>query len=222
MRFRKGLGPFLVASLVLHAALSVLYVRAVSGARVPFPRTPVYRVSLVELPRPEPEPVPEPPKEERVQPEVKSVQPIKPEKVPEKPRPRKETKEEKPKPKEEAKPPAEEQRVQTKPASGGPVTVEAEDFLFSYYLALIENRVGGRWNPPRGMVTGGRKPVATVRFEILRDGHVRDARIQESSGIDFFDGAALRAVLDADPFPALPEGFTGDRLGVNFVFRLEE
>jgi len=220
VRFRKpgkGLGPYVVASLVLHAALSVIYVRAVSGARVPSPRVPVYRVSLVELPAQEPEP--EPVKPERVEPEVK---PVKPEKVPEKPRPRKEKPKEEPKEEPKPEPKAEEKPEETKTVSSGPVTVEAEDFLFAYYLALIENRVGSRWNPPRGLVSGGRRPVATVRFEILRSGRVAGARIAESSGIDFFDRAALRAVNESDPFPELPEGFTGDRLSVNFVFRLED
>lgn len=218
------LRPFLMVSLAVHVVLFFCYVHAVR-ARVPVPRPPVYHVSLVELP-----PAPKPKQEEIKIPAPAPKEEEKPAKIPEKPRPKKKTPEKKvekkPEPKKEEtkiepapeKPGDTENRVTT---ASGALTVEAEDFPFAYYLALIESRIGGRWSPPRGIVTGGKKPAATVRFEILRSGAVRSAHVSLTSGIPFFDTSALRAVLDSDPFPPLPEAFPGERLGVNFVFTYE-
>jgi len=213
VRIGRGLTPFLVLSLCLHVGLCFFYVRAVRGARLPFPKSSVYKVSLVELPPPEPvveKKEPEPPKEE------------KPTRIPETPRPRKpEKKKEAPKEEKKEDPPAREETPRLRETTNGPVRVEAEDFPFAYYLALIENRVGGNWAPPKGLVAKGKPPTATVRFEVLRDGRIRNPHVTVPSGLSFFDLSALRAVLDSEPLPPLPDAFAGERLGVNFVFRYE-
>lgn len=211
----RRLSPFLVISVAIHIGFCFLYVRAVRGARIPVPHPRVYRVSLVELP-PEPEvkkPEPEPVKEK------------KPERIPEQPRPKKkvpEKKKEEPKEEKKETKPEPEPEPEPKQVVSGPLTVEAEDFPFAYYLALIESRIGGRWSPPSGLVSSGKPPAATVRFEIGRSGKVRDPHITISSGIPFFDRSAIGAVRASDPFPPLPDAFPGDRLGVNFVFRYED
>lgn len=219
MRNRRGIGgisPFLIASLVLHIGLFFLYVRSVSGSKIPIPRPNIYRVSLVELPPEETKQDPEPAVKKRVEPVVEK----RVEKIPEQPRPKKAEK--KPEKKEEKKkPPEPAEEKPALPTPSGPVTVEASDFLFTYYLAMIENRVGSRWSPPRGVSGGGLSPVVTIHFIVLKNGRVIDPRVTGSSGVPFFDNAALRAITDSDPFPPLPEGFGGDRLGVNFVFNLE-
>lgn len=228
----KNLRPFVLLSVAVHLLLCFLYVNAVR-ARVPVLRPPVYTVSIVELqPEPEPEPEkepekekvpdPEPPREEIKLPEPEPEPEKVPEKVPEKPRPKKKEPEKKPEPKKEQKKPEPKPVVEETPkrvtSSTGAVTVEAEDFPFAYYLALIESRIGGRWAPPSGLVGGGRRPKATVRFEIEKSGAIRSAHVSLSSGVPFFDTTALRAVTESGPFPPLPEGFPGERLGVNFVF----
>ncbi|MFH1278735.1 MAG: energy transducer TonB [Candidatus Eisenbacteria bacterium] len=234
----RNLRPFVLLSIAVHVLLCFLYVNAVR-ARVPVPRPPVYRVSIVELqpekkavpvpeapkkevklPEPEPEKLPEPEVQMVPEPEPEKI----PERIPEKPRPKKKEPEKKPEPEKEekkAEPMKETVKAETPKgvtSSTGAVTVEAEDFPFAYYLALIEARIGGRWMPPRGLVGGGRMPKATVRFEIERSGSVRSAHLSVSSGVPFFDQSALRAVNECNPFPPLPEGFPGERLGVNFVF----
>jgi TonB family protein len=226
------------ASFVLHLVLFFFYVRAVSGARVYVPHPAAYRVSLVQLPGRAMPPgggaarsAPEPKKEE------KAVR------IPEKPRPMKKTdapKNDRKKSEKKSEPKAEEagrtgaspggeQGSGVGPGPGGPgigagsgaVSLEGVDFPFAYYVALIEARIGERWVPPEGLVTGTAPPSATVRFDIRRDGKVEDPRITVSSGISFFDLSAIRAVVESDPFPPLPDGFPGDRLGVNFVFRFQ-
>lgn len=226
--------PFVVASFLLHLGASFWYVYAFRGRPLPVPeKEAVYKVNLVELPEPKPA-EPEPAVRPEEKPEPKAEQP---KKIPEKVRPREEKKkEEKPKPKvvEEKPAPEEEKKAPEPPApalarqepvesprlvSSNPVTVEAENFAFSYYLALIQNRVGGLWNPPKGLVVT--HPRVYVRFEILRSGRISSPQVTRSSGQAFFDLSAMRAVQEADPFPPLPDGFEGERLAVNFIFHYD-
>jgi protein TonB len=54
-----------------------------------------------------------------------------------------------------------------------------------------------------------------VGFTILRDGTVRDARIERSSGFPLLDQAALQMLRDASPVPPLPQAFHGERVGID-------
>jgi protein TonB len=97
------------------------------------------------------------------------------------------------------------------------VGVDEADFEFTYYLVALRNRIGQEWSAPAGL--GGAQPTrAVIYFRIRRDGGVEAAKIEESSGVGFFDQSALRAVLAANPVPPLPLGFGGPALGVHFAF----
>ncbi|MBM3319155.1 MAG: TonB C-terminal domain-containing protein [Candidatus Eisenbacteria bacterium] len=250
MRVPRGLPPYLGVSLVLHAALFFVYVRSVSGARFAVPHPGAYRVSLVQLPGgsgPAPGEGPGP-AAKAPEPEKKDEKTVR---IPEKPRPMKKTEPSKNEPKKTDVKKKDTTRTRERPpeegtssGSGGEggsgagtgigtgtgsgfgsgsgiVGLDGADFPFLYYLALIEARIGDRWVPPEGLVSGGKPPSATVRFDIHRDGRVHGPKVSESSGISYFDLSAIRAVLESDPFPPLPDGFPGDRLGVFFVFRFE-
>jgi len=104
-----------------------------------------------------------------------------------------------------------------RPGLSGDVAVDAGNFEFSYYLLLIRNRIAASWTPPSGLA-GGQPVRAVVFFRILRDGTLRDVRLESASVAEFFDRSALRAVAISDPMPPLPEGFTGATLGVHFGF----
>jgi protein TonB len=70
--------------------------------------------------------------------------------------------------------------------------------------------------PPLGNV---REPLTVmVAFDILRTGAVRNPRILESSGVPSLDRSALRAVVDAQPLPALPRGLSADVVPARFEF----
>jgi len=246
VRAPRGLWPYVGFSVLLHVGVLFFYVHSVSGARFPVPHPDALRVSLVQIPgggkaAGPSGPPPAPPADKK---EEKAVR------IPEKPRPMKPKEQEKKpekKPEKKAAPKAEKPAgPETGSASAvsaggsgtgggtgtgmglgtgsgsGIVSLDGVDFPFLYYLALIEARIGDRWVPPEGIATGAKPPSATVRFHVLRDGSVRDPEVSVSSGISYFDLSAIRAVLDSDPFPPLPDGFAGDRLGVNFVFRFED
>ena len=128
--------------------------------------------------------------------------------------------------------PAAPAREEASPPSSGPVlpyarvgsaglssgrAADARDFEFTYYLMLIRNKVAQNWAPPAGLESG--RPVrAVVYFRVGRGGGVSAIRLENGSGIEFFDRASLRAVTLSDPLPPLPLGFPGSDLGIHFGF----
>jgi TonB family protein len=224
----------IIGSALAHVALigALLFMRPSIAHIVPGPD--VVQVALIDpsdlaaaAPSPAP-PAPAPaPKIETPPPaEPKGIRIEKPKKKPpEKPVQKQEPPEE---PREVAPPPAEPPsaapRVTLPMASignaglKGQVAVDGSQFEFAYYLALIRSRIGQVWSPPAGLATGGAVVRAVVYFRIERDGRIAGARLETSSGVEFFDRSALRAVTLSDPMPPLPLGYGGGDLGVHFGF----
>jgi TonB family protein len=103
--------------------------------------------------------------------------------------------------------------------STGSIAVDASDFPFTYYLRLIQSKIGERWSPPRAAAAGGERVV--VLFEIQRDGQIREPSVERSSGNTLYDQSALRAVTEASPFPPLPPEFKASSLRVHFGFEFQ-
>jgi protein TonB len=89
------------------------------------------------------------------------------------------------------------------------------DFTYGYYIDQLLGAIDARWERP----TLGGDVRAVIAFRIGRDGAVSDLRVAESSGYNSFDLAALRAVMNAAPFPPLPRAYRHDSLGVNLIVR---
>jgi len=101
------------------------------------------------------------------------------------------------------------------PVGAAGVTGLDADFPYTIYVERMKSLIGQRWLRPQV----GNGTVATVSFTIDRDGTVREAKNEISSGNGTFDRAALRAVLEASPLPPLPFGYNGTYLGVHLTFR---
>ncbi|MDP9361183.1 MAG: TonB C-terminal domain-containing protein [Acidobacteriota bacterium] len=99
--------------------------------------------------------------------------------------------------------------------AAGVTGLEGGDFPYTIYIDRMKSLIGQRWLRPQ--VGGG--ALVTVSFVIDRDGTIRDAKNEISSGNGTFDRAALRAVLEASPLPPLPFAYNGTYLGVHLTFR---
>jgi periplasmic protein TonB len=87
------------------------------------------------------------------------------------------------------------------------------DFTYGYYIDQLLSRIDSNWaRPPLG---GSVRAI--ISFRIGRDGGLSGLRVEESSGYNSFDLAALRAVQNASPFPPLPRAYGHDSLGVNLI-----
>jgi protein TonB len=88
---------------------------------------------------------------------------------------------------------------------------------YAYYRIAMQNKIAANWSP--GFISG--EAICIVYFRIIRSGLVVGARVEESSGIPFYDQTALRAVLESSPLPPLPAQFPEDAVGVHFRFRYQ-
>ena len=213
----------ILGSGVLHVVILValFYVHAPVSIVVPGPD--VVQVALVDpgmtVAPPPPEPVVEPPPEPKapeVKPEEDTGVKLKPEPPPKKKKPEK--------PREEQPPqPATALPSATVGSAGlkGDLSLDVKDFEFTYYLVLVRNRIAANWAPPAGLATSGQRVRAVVYFRISRGGEITATRLEETSGMEFFDRSTIRAVTISDPLPPLPLGFGGGDLGVHFGFDWE-
>jgi len=200
---------WLTISAGLHAVAALLVVALGMVESGPRPMPPVYQVALVSAAeiapmrtRPQPRP-PEPEPEEETPPEPEAEEKVPdPEErpTPERERPRDPT----PTPREGPE--------RARESGELPVTVEGRPFQFPWYLEQVYRKVTRNWRPTSNTLE------ATVHFRIAANGRVSDVDVHESSGNFLFDQAARRAVEAAGPMPPLPEGYSGDWLGVYFVF----
>jgi len=101
------------------------------------------------------------------------------------------------------------------------VSVDNPDFQFTYYLVIIQSKIASNWNPPFSGGKTDRRPKTLLHFRILRNGQVRDVRVETSSGASLLDQSAVRAISMSNPLPPLPQRFLDDSLGVHFSFELE-
>jgi len=64
-------------------------------------------------------------------------------------------------------------------------------------------------------------PAVIVTFDIQRDGSVRNVQIAQRSGNGTLDTSVQRAVIDAAPFPPLPQGYERNEATVELRFQLQ-
>ena len=102
----------------------------------------------------------------------------------------------------------------TDTAPTGVTSLEGGDFPYSLYIDRMTTKVGSAFFRPQGTST-----TVGVYFVIDRDGTIRDAKVETSSGNGTLDRAALRAVLESSPQPPLPFGYSGTYLRVHLTFR---
>jgi protein TonB len=97
-----------------------------------------------------------------------------------------------------------------------------QGFPLGDYVNIIKERIKGNWFIPSHLKNS--QGHTTIIFYIGKDGRFSNARIEPSasSGNASLDLAALKAIMDSNPFPPLPKGFPGDRLGAKFVLSYNE
>ncbi len=92
-------------------------------------------------------------------------------------------------------------------------TAEGKAVDFAPYMASLQRRIKGNWNPPRGE----EKRRAKTVFKIDKTGKLSNLKITATTGSDSADRAALKAVEESAPFEALPEG-SPESVEIEFTF----
>jgi protein TonB len=92
---------------------------------------------------------------------------------------------------------------------------------FGAYSALIQERVTQHWRTGDVDASIRTGPQVVVSFEIRRDGTIGALRVAQESGISTLDFSARRAILEASPFPPLPQAFERSSATFEIVFELK-
>jgi periplasmic protein TonB len=90
---------------------------------------------------------------------------------------------------------------------------------FGAYADLVAQRVTEKWQ--NDALAGQSAPMAIITFDIQRDGSIRNAKVAQPSGNSTMDYSALRAVMDAAPFPPLPSEYDRNQASVELQFQLK-
>ncbi|MCP3986494.1 MAG: TonB family protein [bacterium] len=111
--------------------------------------------------------------------------------------------------------------VPATPASAGGMAVgDREDAsLEAHYLDVVGRKLARQRRYPRRARVRRLEGVATIRFELDRQGRVLWKRLQRSSGHIVLDREALAMVDRAEPFPPMPDAI--DKHTLEFMAPVE-
>ncbi len=88
---------------------------------------------------------------------------------------------------------------------------------FQPYLEEMHKQISGKWQPP----AVNKDSEVILKFTILKNGHIIDEEVAQSSGDKAVDESALTALRKASPLPPLPLSFPRDKVTVNFNFTVK-
>jgi len=83
------------------------------------------------------------------------------------------------------------------------------------YVGEVYKRVYSKWKGPLGL----HDKDLLVAFTIFSKGNINNPVIRKSAGDKNLDSIAVRAIMAAVPFPALPEELHRPNLKVNIIFK---
>jgi len=90
-----------------------------------------------------------------------------------------------------------------------------------YYQQLIKQKIEENKRYPLLARNKGIEGKVWVKFEILKNGKVKDIKIVKSSHHQILDKAAIESIKKANPFPPFPEGLKESSLIINICLRFE-
>jgi TonB family protein len=88
------------------------------------------------------------------------------------------------------------------------------------YWGRVQARIGSFWKPPQ--VELPEKAVVVIKFRLERDGKVGSMLIEQSSGNEYYDLAAKRAIQSAVPLPPFTADLTESFYDAHFTFVVGE
>jgi len=91
---------------------------------------------------------------------------------------------------------------------------------FGAYADLLRDRIAQHWNTANVHTQPSQR--CAVSFAIARNGTVSNVQVSQPSGDYLLDTSARRAVLDANPLPALPQQFDRSEATVELWFQLRQ
>ncbi len=105
-------------------------------------------------------------------------------------------------------------------AKGGVGVTGGGDFgtRYGWYVVIIQQKVSENWlkyEVDPGIDNAQR---VYVTFDIARDGHPYNVKVEQSGGVPSLDQSAVRALQRIDTFGPLPSDYHGDKISVEYWF----
>jgi len=96
--------------------------------------------------------------------------------------------------------------------------VDNPDFNYGYWFEQAFTKIQSNWTNP---VEVDGAIVCVIYFQVIKSGRLTESRVETSSGIQAFDQGCLAAVQRSAPFPALPEEFRDEIIGITLPFKYQ-
>jgi periplasmic protein TonB len=106
-------------------------------------------------------------------------------------------------------------------AKGGfGVTGGGGDFgtRYGWYVEVIQRKVSENWLKYEVDPGINNAQRVYITFEVARDGHPHDVKVEQSSGVPSLDQSAVRALQRIDTFGPLPSDYSGSKISVEYWF----
>jgi protein TonB len=140
--------------------------------------------------------------------------------------------------KEKPKPAPEEESNQVAFGEGGPVSGPYGSFSaggakggfgvtggggdfgtkFGWYVQIIQRKVSENWLKYEVDPRISTAQRVYITFDVARDGHPLNVRVEQSSGVPSLDVSATRALQRIDTFGPLPPDYSGSKISVEYWF----
>jgi periplasmic protein TonB len=89
---------------------------------------------------------------------------------------------------------------------------------FGWYVQIIQRKVSENWLKYEVDPRISTAERVYITFDVARDGHPFNVRVEQSSGVPSLDVSATRALQRIDTFGPLPPDYSGSKISVEYWF----
>ncbi len=97
----------------------------------------------------------------------------------------------------------------------GGAAIDNASFDYPYWFVQAFDKIERNWRNP---VFSNQPLSCIIYFQVIRSGRIIKTEIEQSSGVDAFDGGCERAVNISQPLPPLPDQFADEIIGIHLEF----
>lgn len=97
----------------------------------------------------------------------------------------------------------------------GGAAIDNASFDYPYWFVQAFDKIERNWRNP---VFSNQPLSCIIYFQVIRSGRIIKTEIEQSSGVDAFDGGCERAVHISQPLPPLPDQFADEIIGIHLEF----
>jgi periplasmic protein TonB len=89
---------------------------------------------------------------------------------------------------------------------------------YAWYVRVIQQKVADNWLRYEVDPRISSADRVYITFDVARDGHPSNVRIEQASNVPSLDSSAVRALQRIDTFGPLPSDYPGSKISVEFWF----